>query len=291
VVLTLARVAPYDSVVDDGQAAHVGQLTKLGLTMYEAKAYLALIRRGSSTAAEVARIAGVPRQRIYDVLASLVERGLASTRPGKVVKYVASAPDIAIERLVSDHRQALNALERGANDMIRQLAPAFQEGQGVTDPLDYIEVLRDRRAINDRFRELQEDIQHEILVFTKPPYATPPQEEEKGLEVSRTFKARSVYEFSIFDDPDTIDGVRQFIDAGEDARFVPELPLKLVIIDERYVMFGMEDPVLGGSDLTMVVVEHPSLAATLKIAFDAEWARGLSFDEARERLVAVAKTA
>lgn len=270
---------------------HVDQLTKLGLTMYEAKAYLALIRRGSSTAAEVARIAGVPRQRIYDVLASLVERGLASTRPGKVVKYVASAPDRAIERLVSDHRQALDRLERGANEMIRELAPAFKAGQGVTDPLDYIEVLRDRRAINERFRELQEDIDHEILVFTKPPYATPPQEEEKGLEVSRTFTARSVYEFSVFDDAETIEGVRAFIDAGEEARFVPELPLKLVIVDERYVMFGMEDPVLGGSDLTMVVVEHPSLAATLKIAFDAEWQRGLTFDEAHKRLVSVARSA
>src|SRR5439155_5541838 len=87
---------------------HVDQLTRLGLTKYEAKAYLALIRRGSSTAAEVARIAGVPRQRIYDVLASLVERGLASTRPGRVVNYVASPPDTAIERLVSDHKQAVD---------------------------------------------------------------------------------------------------------------------------------------------------------------------------------------
>ena len=69
--------------------------------------------------------------------------------------------------------------------MIGQLAPAFQEGQGVTDPLDYIEVLRDRRAINERFSELQADIKHEILVFTKPPYATPPQEEVKGLEVTQ----------------------------------------------------------------------------------------------------------
>ncbi len=270
---------------------HVEQLTRLGLTMYEAKAYLALIRRGSSTAAEVARIAGVPRQRIYDVLASLVERGLSSTRPGKVVKYVASPPDSAIQRLVSDHRQTLAELERGANDMIEQLAPAFREGQGVTDPLDYIEVLRDRRAINERFQELQESIDHEILVFTKPPYATPPQEEEKGLEVSQTHTARSVYEFSIFDDPATIEGVRGFIEAGEEARFVPELPLKLVIIDERYVMFGMEDPVAGGSELTMVVVEHPSLAGTLKIAFDTVWDRGLNFDEAHERLVPVAKSA
>jgi sugar-specific transcriptional regulator TrmB len=268
--------------MEDGQG-HVEQLTRLGMTMYEAKAYLALIRRGSSTAAEVARIAGVPRQRIYDVLASLVERGLASTRPGRVVKYVASPPDSAIERLVSDHKRALDELERGANQMITQLAPAFKEGQGVTDPLDYIEVLRDRRAINERFAELQEEIKREILVFTKPPYATPPQEEEKGVEVAAEHKARSVYEFSIFDDPETIEGVRHFIDAGEEARFVEELPLKLVIIDQRYVMFGMEDPVAGGSELTMVVVEHPSLAATLKVAFETVWSQGLPFDEAYKR--------
>jgi HTH-type transcriptional regulator, sugar sensing transcriptional regulator len=281
-VLPLDRVAPYDEGMEEGHG-HVDQLTRLGLTQYEAKAYLALIRRGSSTAAEVARIASVPRQRIYDVLASLVERGLASTRPGRVVNYVASPPDTAIERLVSDHRRAMEELERGASAMIGQLAPAFTEGQGVTDPLDYIEVLRDRRAINERFAELQEEIKDEILVFTKPPYATPPQEEEKGLEVTASHTARSVYEASVFDDPATAAGVRRFVEAGEDARFVEQLPLKLVIIDERYVMFGMEDPIAGGSDLTMVVVEHPALAATLKGAFETIWSQGLSFDEASKR--------
>jgi sugar-specific transcriptional regulator TrmB len=277
----------------DGQQGYVDDLTSLGLTTYEAKAYLALIRRGSSTAAEVARIAGVPRQRIYDVLASLVERGLASTRPGRVVRYVGSAPDTAIGHLVNDRRQAVLELERAANAMIQQLAPAFKAGQRETNPLDYIEVLRDRRAINERFGELQEEIKDEILVFTKPPYATPPQEEKKGVEVARTHKACSVYEFSIFDDPETIEGVRGFIEAGEEARFVEELPLKLVIIDEKIVMFGMQDPVAEGSELTMVVVEHPSLAQTLKIAFSTVWNVGLTFEQAYDQLAQerVAKTA
>jgi HTH-type transcriptional regulator, sugar sensing transcriptional regulator len=57
----------------------VSTLSDLGLTNYEAKVYLALTRRGSSTAAETARVAGIPRQRIYDVLSSLVTRGLASS--------------------------------------------------------------------------------------------------------------------------------------------------------------------------------------------------------------------
>ena len=66
-----------------------------------------------------------------------------------------------------------------------------------------------------------------------------------------------------------------------------ELPLKLVIIDETIVMFGMQDPIAASTmELTMMVVEHPALAMVLKTAFDAYWKQGVSFEEARGRLVA-----
>lgn len=260
-------------------AASEQRLIELGLTSYEAKAYLALVRRDSSTAADVARLARVPRQRIYDVLATLVQKGLAAHRPGPPAKYSAVAPAFAIERLVLARREELDRLERASREVIELLAPAFAAGQRERDPLDYIEVLRERSAINERFGELQEGIQDEILVFTKPPYAKPAQENVEGLQVSRKHRARSVYEFSALDDPDFAAGVRTFIEAGEEARFVPELPLKLVIIDETVVMFGMEDPVAGPAELTIVVVEHRALAQVLKIAFNAVWAAGCTIDD------------
>ena len=268
---------------DEGQL--IAQLTRLGLTSYEAKAYLALILRDSFTAAQVARQSGVPRQRIYDVLGALVQKGLAVSRPGHVVKYAAAAPDMAVDRLIQSHRHELAEMERDARTMVKSLKPAYDAGQAHTDPLEYIEVLRDRRAINERFAELQSGVKREILVFTKPPYATPPQENVEGLEVTSEHAARSVYEFSVFDEPAVTEGVRRFIEAGEQARFVPELPLKLVIIDETIVMFGMEDPVAGSADLTIVVVEHNSLARVLKTAFDAIWDTGLTFDQAYDRFV------
>ena len=264
----------------------VAQLTRLGLTSYEAKAYLTLIRRDSFTAAQVARQSGLPRQRIYDVLGSLVQKGLAVARPGNVVKYAATAPELAIDLLLTAHRDELSRMERDARGMVNDLKPAYEAGQVHTDPLEYIEVLRDRRAINERFAELQSAVKDEILVFTKPPYATPPQENVEGLEVTRTHDARSLYEFSVFDDPAVMRGVQRFVESGEDARFVPELPLKLVIIDETIVMFGMEDPVAGSAELTIVVVEHQSLAKVLKTAFNAIWETGLTFEQAHDLLVA-----
>jgi sugar-specific transcriptional regulator TrmB len=264
----------------------IGRLTRLGLTSYEARAYVALLGRDSMTAAETARLAGLPRQRVYDVLSSLVEKGLASTRPGRAVKYSATSPEQALEHLLGVHRRQLADLERDTIAVIEELTPAYLAGQEHTDPLEYIEVLRDRNAINERFAELEAGIKSEILVFTKPPYATPVQEHDEGLDIVRTHRARSVYEYSAFDDPAFAAGVRRYIDAGEEARFVPSLPLKLVIIDEQIVMFGIEDPVAGRAVLTMIVVEHASLARLLKIAFDAVWETGLTFDQAAEHLVA-----
>ncbi len=274
----------YSSAVDNNDS--VAQLVKLGLTSYEAKAYLTLILRDSFTAAQVARQSGLPRQRIYDVLGSLVQKGLAAARPGNVVKYAATPPELAIDQLLTSHREQLDRMERDARTMASSLKPAFDAGQEHTDPLEYIEVLRDRRAINERFTELQAGVKKEILVFTKPPYATPPQENVEGLEVIQSHEARSLYEYSIFDDAAVARGVQRFVDAGEDARFVPSLPLKLVIIDETIVMFGMEDPVAGSSELTIVVVEHQSLARVLKTAFDAIWATGLTFEQAHDLLSA-----
>ncbi|HEY2326891.1 MAG TPA: helix-turn-helix domain-containing protein [Gaiellaceae bacterium] len=265
------------------------RLVELGLTSYEAKAYLALVRRDSSAPADVARLSGIPRQRIYDVLHTLVEKGLASHRPGPPSKYAAVAPEFAIERLVLARRQELDRIERASREMIEALAPAFAEGQKERDPLDYIEVLRDRAAINERFDELQKNIADEILIFTKPPYAKPAQENTEGLALLREHKARSVYEYTALDDQAFADAVRVFIDAGEEARFVEQLPLKLVIIDELMVMFGMEDPVAGAAELTIVVVEHPALAKILKIAFEAVWSTGLTIDELEKQRAAGTK--
>jgi sugar-specific transcriptional regulator TrmB len=261
----------------------VAQLSRLGLTSYEARAYETLVRRDSYSAAQVARQSGLPRQRIYDVLGSLVSKGLASARPGNQVKYAAVPPELAVERLLTLRRRELTALEDDAASIVAELGPAFDAGREQTNPLEYIEVVRDRDAINQRFDELQRRVRHEILVFTRPPYAKPPHENVAGIEVTRRHEARSVYEASVFDDPAVTAGVRRFVDAGEQARFVDRLPLKLAILDEATVMFGMEDPVAGADSLTMVVIEHPSLAHVLKLAFDAVWDEGLTFEAAEAR--------
>jgi sugar-specific transcriptional regulator TrmB len=258
--------------------AELHPLVELGLTRYEAGAYLALTRRGRATGAEVAQLADLPRQRVYDVLQSLVERGVAAVRPGRPALYVAVAPGEAAETLLREHRSRLERLEDAAAAAVARLTPDFDAGRDANDPLDYVELLREPAAIARRFAELEAAAEREILVFNKPPYAVEPAQNTAGLQLlERRIEARSVYERSLHDDPAHVEAVRRFVAAGERARVVDELPLKLVVIDERVALFTMEDPVAASPGLTIMVVEHAALARLLKLAFERVWEHGEEF--------------
>jgi HTH-type transcriptional regulator, sugar sensing transcriptional regulator len=76
------------------QAAEV--LGKVGLTQYEARAYIALVARGVGDAATLAAAAGIPRTSAYKVLESLSEKGYAKPTGGKPILFRPTPPlDVA----------------------------------------------------------------------------------------------------------------------------------------------------------------------------------------------------
>jgi sugar-specific transcriptional regulator TrmB len=260
------------------QSAEAAPLVALGLTGYEAGAYVALTRRDRATGAEVARLARLPRQRIYDVLDGLVARGIATVEPGRPARYAAVAPEAAVAALVAARRAEVERLEHEAALAVALLTPAYRDGRSTSDPLTYIEVLREPGAIAKRFAELEASATKEIFVFTKPPYAVEPAQNRAGLDLlARGVEARSVYERSVYEDPAVVSAVRTFVAAGEQARVVDELPLKLVVIDERVALLSLEDPVAGATNLTIMIVEHAALARLLKLAFERVWEHGEPF--------------
>jgi HTH-type transcriptional regulator, sugar sensing transcriptional regulator len=253
-------------------------LVALGLTGYEAHAYLALTRRGQATGAEVSRLAELPRQRVYDVLSSLVERGLAVEAPGRPTRYSAAAPEVALPQLLAEHRERVGQLERDLAETLTRLTPVYRAGLRENDPMNFIEVLRGPALIATRFAEYEASAEREILVFTKPPYALEPAQNITGLELlRRDIEARSVYERSICEHPAHVAAIEEFIAAGEQARLVEELPVKLALIDERVALFTLEDPVAADPELTIVIVKNAAWVSLLKIAFEAIWARAAPF--------------
>ena len=148
--LIRARLGTVPAMAD--LASHMHGLVELGMTRYEAKTYLTLIQRESFAASELATEAGIPRQRIYDVLNSLVARGLARDWPGPVTRYAATDPQAAVERLLGVQRQALAGLESNSTELADTLRETWESGRAETAPLDYVEVLRDPGLLGGALR-------------------------------------------------------------------------------------------------------------------------------------------
>jgi HTH-type transcriptional regulator, sugar sensing transcriptional regulator len=71
-------------------------LEKVGLTQYEARAYIALVARGVGDAATLATAAGIPRTSAYKVLESLASKGYAQPTGGKPILFRPTPPlDVA----------------------------------------------------------------------------------------------------------------------------------------------------------------------------------------------------
>jgi hypothetical protein len=261
--------------------AQLHGLVDLGLTRYEAKTYLSLIQRQSYLASELATEAGIPRQRIYDVLNSLISRGLARDWPGVVTRYAATDPSAAIERLLVVQRQALSGLESHSAGLAVELSGTWHSGRTETAPLDYVEVLRDQALLGARFVDLQREAEHELLTLSKAPYAMA--SNPVGLSATRRIVAaggqtRCIYETSVFDSPEVVAETLEFVRAGEGARVAEDVPMKLCLADGHRALFSLTDPVAGGLASTNILVEHASLASSLRYAFEALWAHAEPFE-------------
>ncbi len=78
----------------------VGDLTSLGLTKNEAKAYQSLVKRGKSSARVLAEDSGIPRSKVYETLDLLEKRGIIKKVAGSDPTLFDPAPvDAALDHL------------------------------------------------------------------------------------------------------------------------------------------------------------------------------------------------
>src|SRR6266478_4857031 len=83
------------------------RLQQLGLNAYESRSYLVLLGHPRFKALELAARAHVPRQKIYEVLDSLVEKGFAQVVQEKTKLFSAVEPSLAVPGFLTRKRQAM----------------------------------------------------------------------------------------------------------------------------------------------------------------------------------------
>lgn len=124
-------------------------LEEVGLSPYQADAYVALLELGAASAREVADASGVPDPRIYDILRALEDDGFVVTYEQDKIYARARDPQEALVPLRSQARRidaAIEEIERRwqapsveAHDIsvVRQFETVFERGQGFVDDAVY----------------------------------------------------------------------------------------------------------------------------------------------------------
>jgi sugar-specific transcriptional regulator TrmB len=264
------------------------KLQQLGLSGRESEVYLALLQKSDLSAPEIAKLTTITRTKSYEILQNLVKKGLCNEKFRDGIKIFRSIePDIAIENLLSVYASELERVKNLAGQIKSELIKLHSESKGLSDPLDYIEVLNDRVQIRERLIKIQENTESELLVFTKPPYLLPLEENVKEAAKilgSRVIKVRSIYEYegmtTAAEREELIKVIERFQQLGEEARIIKVLPMKMVICDNNISMLSLADRVtLKPASTTTMIIRHPSLAIALKNMFESYWRESMAIEQ------------
>ncbi len=82
-------------------------LEALGLTEYEAKAYISLVEKGTSNAGNLSRLTEIPHSKIYEVLIRLEKRKLVEVQKGRPLFFKAKKPSTALNMVEAELKGSL----------------------------------------------------------------------------------------------------------------------------------------------------------------------------------------
>lgn len=248
-------------------------LEPLGVSEFEERVYRAVLAEPESARGRLVELAGGHARGVTRAVGRLEELGLVHHLEGRPRRYAPTYPDVAVESLLQRRQQELLTVRAAATELVAE----YHQGRR-DDPGLLVEILTGERAAARRFAELQASCREELLLFDRPPYAAPPDNPQQDTVLARGVRWRTVYAQESLERPEARAHVDQLVTAGEDARVLPGLPLKLVIVDRHTALL----PLTLDSALAQTAVIHRStLLDAMVILFESYWERALPLRESQ----------
>lgn len=251
------------------------RLQQVGLNAYEARSYLVLVGHPRFKALELAARARVPRQKIYEVLDSLVEKGFAQVVQEKTKLFSAVEPGLAIpaylERLKETLEQQIEDHRRHGHSLAVELREAYAEGQGGRGTLDYLRIVNDPGQTAVHYRSMLASVGVSYVEFSRPPYAVDPLDERLVKEAAaRGVECRILIEAAHIDEEHRL-RFEDYRAVGIEVRKVESLPMKLALFDGKQGLVALLDPVITRPAWTSVVFDHEGFGEAMQGLFEQWW--------------------
>ena len=134
-------------------------LRELGLTHYEARAYLSLLEKSSMTASQVSEVADLPYSKVYETLNSLEKKGWIKIERGRPSRYHPKSPSEALEAAKLRFKSVMRAWER---NVLGELQPLYEKRE-IREKPD-IWIIRGEFNILAKLREMLNTVKNELMI-------------------------------------------------------------------------------------------------------------------------------
>ncbi|MGW0583278.1 helix-turn-helix domain-containing protein [Streptomyces sp. NPDC002920] len=233
--------------------------------------YRLLVASGRATADDIGRRTRMDPTAVGRALDTLTSMGLVSHTDGEPRAFGAVPPDVA---LLPRIKSSADALDRARVEAAR-LIESYQDTARRHHAGQLLEVVTGAEALRQHLRQLQTAARHEMLWFCKAQYVAMPSgsNREEFEALARGVRYRVLYEKAFFDDDGAVDNVVAGVRAGEIARSVPQLPLRLAIADRSVAIFPLVPGGPEGSpdEPTTALVRDSNLLSALLALFERYW--------------------
>jgi len=257
-------------------------LEALGVGRIAEDVYTALLKHGPSDAQRLARHVGEDADAVRKGLSELADLDLACEVPDAPGRWRPGSPEVSLASLVVRQQEAL--LERQRELERAQLAVSQLVQLGRTrapdNVADMVEMTSDPDAVRQRCAHLARTAETCIMALDKLPYGTAPTapcnpQDESGEreQLGRGVEILAVYERAALLSPGRFDTLRRLVAAGEQARTLPTLPVKLVVYDRAHAAVQLDDPADGPA--TVMFVHQSALVAGFVQLFELLWDRAV----------------
>ncbi|MGH2747193.1 MAG: helix-turn-helix domain-containing protein [Actinomycetota bacterium] len=255
-------------------------LEVLGLSDLEERAYLALLAAAGASVAEISHEVGASEEQVRGALSSLETKGLASRGAGEHSGFVPAPPDAAIEVLVMRRQQELESVRLFSSQLLHRFHAARE-----TKPVELIEIISGRAAVAQRYEQMQLLAKREVLNCDRPPYATPIEAEmadpttpvDNHIELAALNQGivyRAIYDTAALEVPGRARSAQILMEAGEQARTMSGLPMKMSIVDRRIALLPLNIHA-PDQEMESALIQPSALLDALVTLFEALWERAL----------------
>jgi len=247
-------------------------LLGLGLTLNQAKVYLAILKLEKTTAGQVAKYAKVRREDVYRILPSLEKMGLIERLLGKPTVIQATPISDALGFLVTEEKGKFDERLKGMKSIVQRLS--LKDWKQPLPGAESIYILiAEKKAILAKTSELIRNARKEVALIADKGRIMPILSQfsdeyrlamKKGAEIRVLFEAEST-------DSLLIEKARKLVDgASVHIRFHGEALNHFIMSDDKEALITTSKQ-SGLGESPSLWTNNSNLIGVLRTSFESDW--------------------